>query len=506
MSPLHDPQFSGRHLREVLRQRPALCEAEHYHEDLAVVHDPGVQLAFDGTHPDVPAALAAHAKRMRQRIYRAGERVYCAVGYALANVIIVRCEGALVVLDTTESHTSAAQVWQDFKLAVPELADWPVAALVYSHNHSDHINGARVFVDEARLQSGQTHIIAHASLMKAVTDNASVVAPILATRSVYSFGALLPSGPQGSVSAGIGPRLINSQVSFLPPTLTFEDQLDITLAGLRFEFRHAPSETDDELVVWLPDEQTLLSAEVIQGECLANVHTIRGTRYRDPVQWVDTLDALRQRHTQQPVHWMVPAHGRPVGGEAAIAELLTAYRDAIAFIHDQAVRFINHGATPDELADWLPALPPHLARHAWLGEYYGTVKHSVRQVFTGLLGWFDGDPATLDPLPPAARARRWVQLAGGREAVLAQLQANLNLPAGAAMGWRVQEVAQNHFDQRFPLTLTDTPVLLVTRQAPAVVLRDFPQAQAVGDVRSEAIAEAALRYHLWWLPLTPRQP
>ena len=293
VSRLTDPEFSGRHLREVLRQRPAQCEAEHYQEGLVVVHDAGVQLAFEGEHPDVPAALAAHARRMRQRIYRAGDRVYCAVGYALANVIIVRCEGALVVVDTTESHTSAAQVWQDFKLAVPELADWPVAALVYSHNHSDHINGARVFVDEARLQSGQTHIIAHASLMKAVTDNASVVAPILATRSVYSFGALLPSGPQGSVSAGIGPRLINSQVSFLPPTLTFEDQLDITLAGLRFEFRHAPSETDDELVVWLPDEQTLLSAEVIQGECLANVHTIRGTRYRDPVQWVDTLDALR---------------------------------------------------------------------------------------------------------------------------------------------------------------------------------------------------------------------
>ncbi len=418
MSPLHDPQFSGRHLREVLRQRPALCEAEHYHEGLAVVHDPGVQLAFDGTHPDVPAALAAHAKRMRQRIYRAGERVYCAVGYALANVVIVRCDQALVVLDTTESHTSAAQILADFRAAVPEVADWPVAALVYTHHHSDHINGARAFVNEDDVRAGRSQIIAHRSLMRAVSDNASVIAPILATRSIYSFGGLLPPGPKGSVSAGIGPKIINSQVSFLAPTLTFDDALDITLGGVRFEFRHAPSETDDEIVVWLPDEHTLLSAEVIQGECLANVHTIRGTRYRDPLQWVDTLDALRQRHAQAPVQWMVPAHGRPVGGAASIAELLTAYRDAIAFIHDQAVRLINHGATPDELADWLPALPPHLAQHAWLGEYYGTVKHSVRQVFSGLLGWFDGDPATLDPLPPRARAERWVALAGGREAVL----------------------------------------------------------------------------------------
>lgn len=421
MSLLHDPEFSGRHLREVLRQRPDLCEMENYHDGLEVVHETGVLLAFDGEHPDVPAALAAHARRMRQRIYRAGDRVYCAVGYALANVIIVRGDGALVVLDTTESHDSALQIWQDFKQAVPELADWPVAALVYTHNHSDHINGARAFVDEAEVAAGRTHIIAHSTLMKAVADNASVVAPILRTRSAYSFGSMLPSGPQGTVSAGIGPKLIGGAVSFLPPTLTFDDTLDITLAGLRFEFRHAPSETDDELVAWVPELGVLLSAEVIQGECLANVHTLRGTRYRDPQQWVATLDAIRARHAGQPVQWMVPAHGRPVVGADNIAELLTAYRDSIAFIHDQAVRFINHGATPDELADWLPALPPHLAQHAWLGEYYGTVKHCVRQVFNGLLGWFDGDPATLDPLPPAERARRWVALAGGREAVLRAL-------------------------------------------------------------------------------------
>jgi alkyl sulfatase BDS1-like metallo-beta-lactamase superfamily hydrolase len=423
MSKLNDPAFTGRHLREVLRRRPDVCEAEHYQEGLVVIHDGGVQLAFDEQHPDVPAQLAAHARRMRQRIYRAGERVYCAVGYALANVVIVRGEGALVVLDTTESHQSAAQILQDFRAALPELADWPLAALVYTHNHSDHINGARAFVNEEDVETGRTQIIAHSTLMRAISDNASVVAPILATRSAYSFGALLPSGPKGSVSAGIGPRIIQGQVSFLPPTLTFDDTLDITLAGIRFEFRHAPSETDDEIVAWLPDEATLLSAEVIQGECLANVHTIRGTRYRDPLQWVDTLDAMRAQHARQPVEWMVPAHGRPVGGAASITELLTAYRDAIAFIHDQAVRFINHGATPDELADWLPALPPHLARHAWLGEYYGTVKHSVRQVFSGLLGWFDGDPVKLDPLPPKARAQRWVALAGGRNAVLQNIQA-----------------------------------------------------------------------------------
>ena len=226
----------------------------------------------------MPAQLAAHAKRMRQRIYRAGERVYCAVGYALANVIIVKGDQALVILDTTESHQSATQILQDFRVAVPECANWPIEALIYTHNHSDHINGARAFVDEEELRSGKVQIIAHSTLMKAISDNASVVAPILATRSAYSFGALLQQGPKGSVNAGIGPRIINSSVSFLPPTRTFDHELDITLAGVRFEFRHAPSETDDEIIAWLPDEKTLLSASGRCGTCrgfCGSTHPVR---------------------------------------------------------------------------------------------------------------------------------------------------------------------------------------------------------------------------------------
>ena len=61
MSTLNDPEFSGRHLREVLRQRPDVCAAEHYQDGLLVVHDAGVQLAFEADHADVPAPLTSGA-------------------------------------------------------------------------------------------------------------------------------------------------------------------------------------------------------------------------------------------------------------------------------------------------------------------------------------------------------------------------------------------------------------------------------------------------------------
>ncbi|MGF6243027.1 alkyl sulfatase BDS1-like metallo-beta-lactamase superfamily hydrolase [Paraburkholderia sp. GAS38] len=390
-------------------------DAPHVGEPLDVAFDAGVNLAFAIAAPTVPPRLTEHSRRMAQRIYRVAERVYCAVGYAIANIIFVVGDDGIVVVDATEAVSAAKRIYEDFCAIDPRHAGLPVKAVVYTHNHTDHTGGVRAFVDEAALEAGRVEIIAHRTLMDTVINNANLVAPILATRSAYSFGTLLPAGATGKVNAGIGPVLIAEPASFFAPTRVFDDALDIELAGVRFQFRYAPSEADDEIVMWLPDLGVLLSAEVIQGECLANVHTLRGTRYRDPVRWYQTIDMMRGFAA---VH-MVPAHGRPVSGAAAVAEVLTVYRDAIQFIHDQTIRHMNFGMTPDELAEAIPALPPHLAQHAWLGEYYGTVKHSVRQVYSGQLGWFDGDPASLDPLPRGERARRTVEMMGGTDTVRA---------------------------------------------------------------------------------------
>ncbi len=393
--------------------------AVDYQAGVDVVHDAGFNLAYDQPAPTIPAALTAHSRKMAARIYRVAGRVYCAVGYAVANVIFIVGDDGLVVCDTTESLPAARRAFDDFKRAVPAARHLPVRAVVYTHNHLDHIAGVRAFATDADVASGAVAIIAHESLLGILINNASVVGPILALRGMYTFGSLLAPGPGGQVNCGLGPRLLREGASFIAPTVTFTDRLDVTLAGIRMEFRHAPSEADDEIVAWLPGFGVLLSAEVVQGECFANVHAIRGTLYRNPIQWYRSIDMMRG----WPAEFMVPAHGRPVAGRDNVHELLTAYRDAIQFVHDQAVRHMNRGATPDEIAEAVPALPPHLAKHPWLGEHYGTAKHSARQVFHGQLGWFEGDPTFLDPLPRAERALRTVTLAGGRERVVAEARA-----------------------------------------------------------------------------------
>jgi alkyl sulfatase BDS1-like metallo-beta-lactamase superfamily hydrolase len=145
-----------------------------------------------------------------------------------------------------------------------------------------------------------------------------------------------------------------------------------------------------------------------------NLYAIRGTRHRDVMKWVRSLDRMRDLR----VRHLVPSHGPPLSGEAEIQRALTDYRDAIQYVHDQTVRGINRGLSPDRLVQRVK-LPPHLATRPYLQPYYGTVAWSVRGIYAGYMGWFDGDAANLFPLPAAERARRLVGLAGGSGRLLA---------------------------------------------------------------------------------------
>ena len=76
-------------------------------------------------------------------------------------------------------------------------------------------------------------------------------------------------------------------VTFISPTKTFSDELDVTVAGVKMHLRWEPSETNDEIVAWFPELKLLHYAGVMQGENWPNVYTIRGTKYRDPVHFDD---------------------------------------------------------------------------------------------------------------------------------------------------------------------------------------------------------------------------
>ena len=366
-------------------------------------------LAEDQPSPKINPRLTEHSRKMEQRVYKVTDTVYSAVGFGIANATMIVGSDGIIIVDTLESTDAAKTVLAEFR----KITDKPVKAIVYTHNHSDHTMGVKGFTTEEDVAAGKVQIYAHETMMNTVINNASVVAPALGIRAAYTFGLLLEKGPEGWVNQGIGPAYTRGATGFIAPTKTFKDKLDLTIAGVKLQLHYAPSETDDEIVVWLPEQKMLQSAEVIQGETFPNVHTIRGTKFRDPVAWYKSIDKLRSLGADH----LVPSHGRPLSGKEKVEEMLTAYRDGIQYVHDQTIRLLNKGLTPDEIVEQVAHLPAHLAQHPWLGEFYGTIRHSVRQIYVGYLGWFEGDPTALDPLPRAEESKRYVELMGGREAI-----------------------------------------------------------------------------------------
>lgn len=355
-----------------------------------------------------PQALSAHSEEFRREVIEVADGVHVAIGYGIANAILLVGSDGAIVVDTMETVESAAEVMAAFR----QVTDKPIKALIYTHSHPDHIGGASVFAEgNARIP-----VYAHRDVVRNMEKTSIELQTAITQRSLRMYGPMLP--PEELVNVGIGPQLglhDHSTINTLRPTREFDDRLEDTVAGIRFELVHAPGETEDQIFVWLPDRRILLPGDNLY-KAFPNLYTIRGTAYRDPRQWADSLDAMRALRPQI----LVPSHTRPLVGEQLIQDTLTDYRDGIRYLYDQTLRYINQGLTPDEIATRL-RLPAHLAASPFLQEFYGKPSWTARSIFAGNLGWFDGNPSTLQPLPPQAQAERMAQLAGGMEALAQQI-------------------------------------------------------------------------------------
>lgn len=402
----------------------------------------------DAPRPLAPDALREHSKEFSKGVVQVTDGVYVAIGYGLANSIMLEGDDGILIVDTMESVEAGKEVLAAFR----EITDKPVKAIIYTHNHTDHVFGARAFA-----APGEVPVYAHRSTSYYINRVVNQIRPIITTRSMRMFGHHLADGEL--INDGIGPRLDVSEESTLfalPPDHTFDDHLDVTIAGLRLQLVHAPGETEDQIFIWLPDKKVLLSGDNLY-RAFPNLYTIRGTAYRDVAEWAHSLDKMRALGAE----YMVPSHTRPLSGQQHIDDTLTDYRDAIQFVHDQTLRYMNQGLTPDQIVERVK-LPPHLAENPWLQEFYGKVSWSVRAVFDGYLGWFDGNPSTLQPLPERERADGMAELAGGADALLDKAQAALK--DGRA---------------QWALTLSDNLLLLK------------PDDSAVKDLRANALRTLA---------------
>ena len=342
-----------------------------------------------------------------------GGKIHFAIGFGIANSIMVEGSDGNIIIDAADSTYDAEQIYGLFR----KKDSKPIKAIIYTHNHGDHTFGAAYYLNT---QASKPQIIAHEDTDYYVQRIMGIINPIITKRSSRMFGTFLPE--KDLINVGIGPSLnvSKSPNGYLKPDLTFADDLKITISGIEIELYHAPGETNDQLFVWLPKHKSLMPGDNVY-KTFPNLYTIRGTTHRDVTGWVDSIDRMIEFQPE----YLFPSHTRPVTGSEKIENILITYRDAIQYIHDQTIRLMNLGYYPDQIAEMIK-LPSNIAASPFLSEFYGTVRWSVKSIFNGYLGWFNGNPAELDPLSRSEKAKRISQLAGGSSELINQLKIAVN--------------------------------------------------------------------------------
>ena len=355
--------------------------------------------------------LIQHSKEFDRQVLTydtPGGAIHFAIGFGIANSIMVEGKEGNIIIDASDSVFEAEKIYSLFS----KKNSNPIKAIIYTHNHGDHTFGTAFYVNN---QDERPQIIAHEDTDYYVQRIMGILNPIITERSNRMFGTLLSE--EDLINVGIGPSLnvAKSPTGYIRPDVIFNDNLELNIAGIKIELFHAPGETNDQLFVWLPDHKALLPGDNIY-KTFPNLYTIRGTTHRDVIGWVNSIDHMKTFDAE----FLFPSHTKPIIGKEEIKEILTIYRDAIQYIHDQTIRLMNEGLYPDQIAE-LIKLPEHIAKSPYLYEFYGTVRWSVKSIFNGYLGWFNGNPSELDPLSRKERAIRISKLAGGDQMLLEQL-------------------------------------------------------------------------------------
>lgn len=350
-------------------------------------------------------------------LFEVAEGVYQLRGFDLANMTLIRTDNGYVLVDPLTSSETASRA---LALAESVLGELHIHTVIYTHSHVDHFGGVLGVVDPERIQSGDLQIIAPEGFMAEATSENAVAGVAMTRRADYMYGRYLDRSATGHIGSGLGKSPALGTVGLLPPTRTITAESEtFEIDGLTFEFRNMPgAEAPAELVFYLPKQGLLCGAELV-SRTLHNLYTLRGAKVRDALQWAAYIDELMRAFPDAQL--LFNSHHWPIWGAPAVQEFLAVQRDSYKFIHDQTVRLFNQGLGPRDIADrleWPESL--RLQRHN--RGYYGTLKHNSKAVYQRYLGWYDGNPAKLNPLPESKSSARYVKLMGGGAAVYSAAQ------------------------------------------------------------------------------------
>lgn len=369
-----------------------------------------------------PSLMRQAQLNLSYGLFKVTDGIYQVRGYDLANTTFIEGKTGWIVIDTlTTPATSKAA----YALVSQELGQKPIRAIIYSHAHVDHFGGVKGLVSQEQVDKGEVQIIAPKGFMEAAIKENVMAGNAMIRRATYQYGTVLPKGPQGQVDMAIGKGVAHGPLSIIAPTKLIDGELqDLEIDGVPFTFQNTPgTESPAEMNVWLPQQKALLMAENVTAT-LHNLYTLRGAETRDPLGWSKYINEALHRFGDK-AEVMFAVHNWPRWGHEDIVRTLEKQRDLYGYLNDQTLHLANNGVTINQIHERLK-VPPELANEWFNRGYHGSVSHNVRAVVNKYLGYYDSNPATLNPLAPEDSAKKYVEFMGGADHLLQMAKASFD--------------------------------------------------------------------------------
>lgn len=346
-------------------------------------------------------------------LFKVRDGIYQLRGFDIANMTLIDGQTGWIVVDPLTSRESAAAA---LAFAREHLGNKPVTAIIFTHDHADHFGGVLGITSSSEVAQRNIPIVAPAGFMEEATSENILAGPAMARRSMYQFGKNLAPGATGIVDTGLGKNVAYGSMGILPPTQIIDQPIQpLVLDGVSFVFHNMPgAEAPAELTFSIPALKAYGGAELL-AQTMHNLLPIRGAKVRDALRWSEYTQIALDELGDTEVYF--GQHNWPIWGNERIREFITKHRDVYKYLHDQTVRLMNAGYTPNEIADKIQ-LPDSLASYFGTRGYYGDLRHNVKAIYQLYLGAYDGNPAHLNPLVPKESAKRYVELMGGNAKVV----------------------------------------------------------------------------------------
>lgn len=347
-------------------------------------------------------------------LFKVTDRIYQVRGYDLSNMSIIEGDTGRIIIDPLTCIETASAA---LTLVNRELGEREIKAVVFTHSHIDHFGGVKGIVSEDDVKNKGVRIIAPKDFMhEAVIENV-LVGIVMGRRAQYMFGMPIARTVRGHVDSGLGKQTPFGSFTIIEPTDSIgKTGATMTIDGVEFEFQYTPeSEAPAEMAFFLPQFNAYCGAEIV-SRTMHNLYTLRGTKVRDALKWSGYIHEAIERYGDE-MDVVFNSHHWPVWGGDRARDYLAKQRDTYKFIHDQTLGLASLGMTPNEIAETIE-LPPSLRDTFANRGYYGTIEHNSKAVYQFYFGWYDSNPANLNPLPPEDEAQRYVEAMGGVDRVV----------------------------------------------------------------------------------------